>query len=906
MVPISLPLMPRVRIGDAHLANPKISRICQHTRYYHRLYTAMADAPDEAIFRLAPMCLVQFYVTIELARDLVFQLGQQGCVHFRDLNLKLTPFQRTFVDEVKRIDELEAKLRYIRGLMDKYNTLLLYFDVLEATAQRLCPVLEYDAISDIIHSASSRLEQLDESYDRLQLQLDRLLENKLVLEAYTAFTSNTLTAARMLTDLDELDRLRMYEEFDIVLEDESDTENVALTNSMAGTIDKNKIPVLRKVLWRALRGNLYFNEVELPDHDRLVFILFAHGDVLKAKARKIIGTLDGVIYDNVKGSRAMRQETIDEINAKVSDLNNIVDSTKQHLVTELMLLQERYADYAFQITREKSIYEVLNMFDQDLTRRCLVGEGWIPDDEYHTVQLVLLRLVADKLGHNRRTLLVLEVITIDDDDETFASAVIDSDDLVAVMNHLTTNRTPPTYHRTNKFTEAFQAIIDAYGIATYQEVNPGLATIITFPFMFAIMFGDFGHGVILFLMALYLVINEKLIGLIRNRDEIFDMAYLGRYILLLMGGFSLYTGIIYNDVFSKLMTIFPSGWQWPEKFEAGAQLIASKVEGYTYPFGLDWGWHGTENNLLFTNSYKMKLLVLMGYIHMNYSLMFLLVNFRFFNLWVDIVGNFIPSFLFMQLIFGYLTITIIYKWCVDWLGTGRQPPGLLNMLINMFLSPGKVDVPLYPGQSIIQVILLLVALICVPWLLIYKPYVLNRQHKLILRDGPQYSQLDQQLDRLDGGSRHSADSFDLELEHFPNEDLALDAGGGHGHGDEFNLGDVVIHQVIHTIEFCLNCVSHTASYLRLWALSLAHAQLLTVLWDMTIQNAFGSTGTKGVIMTVILFGMWFVLTVAILVVMEGTSAMLHSLRLHWVEAMSKFFQGEGYAFTPFKFSIEVN
>lgn len=79
----------------------------------------------------------------------------------------------------------------------------------------------------------------------------------------------------------------------------------------------------------------------------------------------------------------------------------------------------------------------------------------------------------------------------------------------ALLHELRTTKTPPTFHRTNKFTEGFQAIIDAYGIGSYQEVNPGLFTVITFPFLFAVMFGDIGHGCLMTGSALTLILLEK-------------------------------------------------------------------------------------------------------------------------------------------------------------------------------------------------------------------------------------------------------------------------------------------------------------------------------------------------------------------------------------------------------------
>jgi V-type H+-transporting ATPase subunit a len=80
-----------------------------------------------------------------------------------------------------------------------------------------------------------------------------------------------------------------------------------------------------------------------------------------------------------------------------------------------------------------------------------------------------------------------------------------------------------------------------------------------------------------------------------------------------MGLFSMYTGLMYNDIFSRSLHLWHPGWDFPPADHNNRSIAVSN--GNTYPFGLDPSWHDAVNGLVFTNSYKMKLSIVLGVIH---------------------------------------------------------------------------------------------------------------------------------------------------------------------------------------------------------------------------------------------------------------------------------------------------
>jgi len=117
------------------------------------------------------------------------------------------------------------------------------------------------------------------------------------------------------------------------------------------------------------------------------------------------------------------------------------------------------------------------------------------------------------------------------------------------------------------------------------------------------------------------------------------------------------------------------------------------------------------------------------------------------------------------------------------------------------------------------------------------------------------------------------------------------------------FGELMIHQLIETIEFALGSISNTASYLRLWALSLAHSQLSQTFLQMTFQNYIKKPSSIGLGIPIAIGGSaGFVgVSFAILGCMDSMECFLHTLRLHWVEFNNKFFKGNGVKYAPLNY-----
>uniref|UniRef100_A0A8D1SRM6 V-type proton ATPase subunit a n=1 Tax=Sus scrofa TaxID=9823 RepID=A0A8D1SRM6_PIG len=806
-----------------------------------------------SVFRSEEMCLSQLFLQAEAAYCCVAELGELGLVQFKDLNVNESRFQRKFVNEVRRCESLERILRFLQDQMQNEIEIQLPEKPPPTPLPR-----EMITLETTLEKLEGELQEANQNYQALKKSFLELTELKHLLKKTQDFfeTETNLTDDFFLEDTSGLLELRP-----------TPAHMSGKLGFTAGVIHRERMASFEKLLWRVCRGNIYlkFSEMDTVLEDPVtreeikknIFIIFYQGEQLRQKIKKICDGFRATTYPCPEPA-AERREMLAGVNTRLEDLITVITQTESH---RQRLLQEAAASWhtwATKVQKMKAVYHTLNLCNIDVTQQCIIAEIWFP--------------VADAVRIKRALEQGME---------------LSGSSMVPIMTAVQSKTAPPTFNRTNKFTAGFQNIVDAYGVGSYREMNPAPYTIITFPFLFAVMFGDCGHGTVMLLAALWMVLNERRLLSQKTNNEIWNTFFHGRYLILLMGIFSIYTGLIYNDCFSKSFNIFGSSWSVQPMFRNGTwntQVIGTNpylqldpaipgvYSGNPYPFGIDPVRMPSEVKYLLCNV--------------------LLRIWGFFRDTLSIMLQFVPEVIFILCLFGYLVFMIIFKWCSFDASVSRRAPSILIHFINMFLFNynDPSNAPLYKHQQEVQSFFVIMALISVPWMLLIKPFILRANH------------LKSQASRIQEEATEDIEAVNSSASVSSGRRASAGAHGAHDdHEEEFHFGDIFVHQAIHTIEYCLGCISNTASYLRLWALSLAHAQLSEVLWTMVMTIGLRVQGWGGLVGVFIIFAVFAVLTVAILLIMEGLSAFLHALRLHWVEFQNKFYVGAGYKFAPFSF-----
>ncbi|XP_073942588.1 V-type proton ATPase 116 kDa subunit a 1-like isoform X2 [Choristoneura fumiferana] len=827
-----------------------------------------------SLFRSEEMTLCQLFLQSEAAYACVSELGELGLVQFRDLNPDVNAFQRKFVNEVRRCDEMERKLRYLEKEIRRDGIPMLEIpgECPEAPQPREMIDLEatFEKLENELREVNQNAEALKRNYLELTELKHILRKTQVFFDEHEGGANTTESMTRAL-----------------ISDDQSRHVGHVQLGFVAGVILRERIPAFERMLWRACRGNVFLRQAEIdtPLEDpsssdqvyKSVFIIFFQGDQLKTRVKKICEGFRATLYPCPEAP-ADRREMAMGVMTRIEDLNTVLGQTQDHRHRVLVAAAKNIKNWFVKVRKIKAIYHTLNLFNLDVTQKCLIAECWVPALDLETIQLALRR-GTERSGSS----------------------------VPPILNRMETAEDPPTYNRTNKFTSAFQNLIYAYGVATYREVNPAPYTIITFPFLFAVMFGDLGHGALMAAFGFWMCYKEKPLQAKKIDSEIWTIFFGGRYIILLMGLFSMYTGLIYNDIFSKSLNIFGSAWRSNYNLStlqsnAVLQLNPDSPDylQQPYPFGIDPVWQLAEaNKIIFMNAYKMKISIIIGVFHMLFGVCMSLWNHLYFKRRISIYVEFVPQIAFLTLLFFYMVLLMFIKWTHYGPNPGNFgsqesefvkqsaycAPSILITFINMMLfkhdeNPRpECDDTMFAGQMTIQKLFVILALLCIPVMLFGKPYFIMQEQKRRARAG------------------HQSIAGTAE-----NGQAAGAVVAAPAHHDE-EISEVFIHQAIHTIEYVLGSISHTASYLRLWALSLAHAQLAEVAWNMLLRKGLMSTGFGGGIFLYVVFAGWAAISVSILVLMEGLSAFLHTLRLHWVEFQSKFYAGEGYLFQPFSFEI---
>ncbi len=145
----------------------------------------------------------------------------------------------------------------------------------------------------------------------------------------------------------------------------------------------------------------------------------------------------------------------------------VLRRTEEYRSGLLSRAAEHVQEWGSKVKKMKAIYYTLNLCNIDITQKLIVAEIWCPVSDLALVQNALIKGSVSIFIYTTYSEFLINAWFARVFQEQSGSSV------TPVLNRIQTQQTPPTFNRTNTFTEGVQAIIDAYGVGTYQEINPG-------------------------------------------------------------------------------------------------------------------------------------------------------------------------------------------------------------------------------------------------------------------------------------------------------------------------------------------------------------------------------------------------------------------------------------------------
>ena len=825
-----------------------------------------------------------------------FGLLSEDCLQFIDLNKNDIEGKKNFSPMINRcenlqqiIDKIEQFCIQFRIKINNYSNINDFENNLK-TDQDLRQVRNsdyFDILENEIFEKNKKIQEIIDSYNKLKEDLNIDIEKREVYEKYLSLIKEE----------------KLFNEGDINmdLEEEQSLNNYSYISNkyfkskllfIMGVVNAENELKMKRMIFRISRGTAFANFSDINQNaesllnvnnnnnntkktfkiSKKIFIIFYPSDgkeFLRNKLIKICDLFNCSIYQP-DGTQNEIKNIINEIKQEIKEKKNIIKYTKNQIIEQLFELsgndkkKGKISLYKIYFEKMKNLYSNLNKCI--LRENFIDGEVWIISKNYD-----LLKQTLNKVN------------------ESLSSIGIFIDLHEA-------NLKKPTYLIKNEFINSFQDIVNSYGIPRYQEINPGYFNIIFFPFLFGIMFGDIGHGLILLLIGIYIFYYCDKIK--KSNDSIFKDAIQYKYLIIFMGFSSFYCGFMYNDFIGNPFPIFNSCY---DNINNKTNINVYRNNDCVYPIGIDSKWYSSVNELSFINSLKMKLSVIYGISIMILGIILKGLNDLFFYDFLSFLFEFIPQIIFMSLLFGYMNILIYIKWNKNWEDTSKAP-SIISQMINIILKKGSIENKpiwgkLYNNnkyqQENFHLFILIICLICAFTMLAPKPillYFLNkkqeRENMILIKKLPKDSENEFYID-----VHYSYLHKSTLSKKYP------------------SITDLIVNQLIYSIEFILGTVINTASYLRLWALSLAHSQLSKVFFEKTILFTFQDGDFRygfSFIFVVISFFLFANITIFVLMFMDLMECFLHTLRLHWVEFQNKFFYADGYEFIPFGFKYIIN